>query len=682
MKKKVFLAILLISLFACIFAVSVNAAGASTDAFGEITTIEGEAAPQNIDSTSRVVIKASDDTYYTFPSYYILADNAKFTWRKNDSVNQIVGRSVSAQELRKYIVRMEIPEGITQMNPNTDGGATVFEDAAIMVEATIPTSMEYIGAYSFQRCYKLETINGLKEHYAKATKIGPMVLNGTKWGEGIDLVFAEGLTSIPNNSFKGTKIKSVTFPSTLTNIDERAFQECVNLTTVKIPANMVTIKNHVFANCSGLKTVDMSECTKITSIGNYCFEKSGLTCFDFTPFASTLTSLGDGVFNNCGSFTTVTGYELLDNITSIGTNMFYLCPLTEIKMPKNVTTIGNYAFYQHKSMQTELRIPNGVTTIGNHAFTRNSGAPAVSGVKIYLPASLTSVSNDYTFEYWDFAEMYMPAGFNVPTGFVNGTNEKGTVYYYTGDVNGLTISATNNKPLLNAEWVHVSEFTGASSDKNIVVYGCNKCDLFYMGQHDVKAIEGSSCKGVCVREGCGVNSIVNNPIHLNAWFFTDLAGNEMNLASDILATYKCRDCQTVEKTENIAKIFDIRGYTFDENDPSQIGYKTVVNLAAKEAYENLSGATVQYGVLAGLAPEGANGMPLSIDDEGNLVCGETIVADMTGTEFSSIEIKVTNINKTTSIYCNAYVIVNNVIYYACDEMSDKATIKKITIPVA
>ena len=89
--------------------------------------------------------------------------------------------------------------------------------------------------------------------------------------------------------------------------------------------------------------------------------------------------------------------------------MFYLCPLTEIKMPKNVTTIGNYAFYQHKSMQTELRIPNGVTTIGNHAFTRNSGAPAVSGVKIYLPASLTSVSNDYTFEYCSsLAEVDLP----------------------------------------------------------------------------------------------------------------------------------------------------------------------------------------------------------------------------------------------------------------------------------
>jgi hypothetical protein len=94
MKKKILLAILLVSLFVCIFAVAVNAAGASTNAFGEITPIEGETAPTVIDSTSRVVIKASDDTYYTFPSYYILEDNATFTWKKNDKVNLIVGRDV------------------------------------------------------------------------------------------------------------------------------------------------------------------------------------------------------------------------------------------------------------------------------------------------------------------------------------------------------------------------------------------------------------------------------------------------------------------------------------------------------------------------------------------------------------------------------------------------------------
>lgn len=684
MKKKVLLTILLVSLFACVFAFGVSAAGAETNAYGEITPVEGVAIPTVIDSTSKVVIKASDDTYYTFPSYYILEDNATFTWKKNEAVNEILGLNVSAQGIRSNIVRMEIPEGITQMNPNTSSGAYVFEDAKIMVEATIPSSMEYLGAYCFQRCYELVTINGLKEHLAKATRIGPMILNGTKWGENIDLVFAEGLETVPNYSFTGTKIKSVTFPSTLTRIDERAFQGCTNLTSVTIPASVVTIKNHIFADCTKLTSIDMSACASLEEIGNYCFEKAGLTSFDFTPFASTLETMGMGLFNNCGSLTTVTGFELLVNVESVGGNMFNQCPLTEINFPPNITSIGGYAYFGHKSNQTEIRIPNGVTYIGNHALVRNSSAAGVEGVKIYLPASLETVTNDYTFEYWDFAEMYIPSSFvNVPTGFVNGTNETGTVYYYTGDLNGLSISTTNNKALLNAEWVHVDKFTGASADKNIIVYGCNPCELFYEGAHDVKStMESSTCLGNCTREGCDKTGVAPNAVHTNVWVFTDENGNAMSVSAIIVASYECKDCKTVENSEEIAPIFDALGYTEDEEDPSFIGYKTTINATAKARYEELSGKNVQYGMLAGITTEGADGKPLSLDNDGKVVAGaSTVVVNMAGLQYNMIQIKITGINLSTYLYCNAYAIIDSNIIYICEKASDKATIKAVTIPV-
>ena len=685
MQKKVLLTLLLVSLLVCVFAFGVSAAGAETNTFGEITPVEGVTAPTVIDSTSRVVIKASDGTYYTFPSYYILADNATFTWKKNEAVNEILGINVSAQELRKNIVRMEIPEGVTQMNPNTDGGACVFEDAKIMVEATIPSTMEYIGAYAFQRCYELVTINGLKEHLAKAKRIGPMILNGTQWGAGIDLVFAEGLETIPNNSFKGTKIKSVTFPSTLTRIDERAFQGCTNLTSVTIPASVVTIKNHIFADCTKLTSIDLSACKSLEEIGEFCFEKAGITSFDFTPFASSLETMGMGLFNCCGSLTTVTGFELLVNIGTVGNNMFYQCPLTEINFPPNITSIGNYAYFQHKSTQTEIRIPNGVTYIGNHALVRNSSAAGVEGVKIYLPASLETVSNDYTFEYWDFAEMYIPSSFvNVPTGFVNGTNETGTVYYYTGDLNGLTISGTNNKALLNAEWVHVDAFTGVASDKNIIVYGYNVCDAFYQGVHDVKtAMEGSTCQGECERVGCDEIGILANPEHQNAWMFTDENGNEMNVTALIVAEYKCADCKTVESREEISPLFVAVGYTFNEEEPSQISYRAFVKQEPLARYEELSGQPLKYGLVAGIAGQNPDGKPLTFNAETQQIgtVGSVVYAQATGTDYTSIEIKLTGINTSTTIYCNAFAVVNSKISYICDTTGDTASYKNIVIPV-
>lgn len=685
MQKKVLLTLLLVSLLVCVFAIGINAAGAETDAYGTVTTFEGQTEPTVIDKTSKVVLKANDGTYYTFPSHYILADNATFAWKQNTAVNTTLGyaENMSASNIRGYIIRMEIPEGVVRLNPNSNGGATVFEDASKMVEVTIPSSVTLLGDYCFNRCKALVTINGFEEYMARATYIGALLLNNTLWGEGVDLVIPEGITNVPRYAFAYTKISSVTFPSGLKTLTNNAFFACPNITSVSLPSGLETLENHAFASCSSLKSIDTSKCTSLKTVGNYVFENAKISTFDFTPMKDTLESIGEGMFNGCTNLTYVTGYELLDKVMAINTNMFKSCPLSEITFPKNITLIGAYAFAYHKSMQTELRIPNGVTSIGNHAFVRGN-ASAVSGVKIYLPASLQTVSNDYTFEYWDFVEMYIPSSFvNVPTGFVNGTNETGTVYYYTGDLNGLTISETNNKALLNAEWVHVDAFTGAASDKNIIVYGYNVCDAFYQGVHDVKvAMEGSTCQGECERTGCGEIGILANPEHQSVWVFTDENGNEMKVTALIVAEYKCTKCQTVESHEEISPIFEAVGYTFDEEDPSQISYRAFVKQEPLKRYEELAGQSLKYGLVAGIAKENPDGKPLTFnaDTEEISTNGDVVCVEINNKDYASLEIKLMGINVSTSIYCNAFAIVNSKVSYICDTESDTATHKNIVIP--
>ena len=683
MKKRVLLTLLLVSLFALAFVVGVNAAGAATNAYGEITPIEGMTVPTTIDSTSKVVIKANDGTYYTFPSYYILEDNATFTWKQNATVNTTLGyaENLSKTDLRAYIIRMEIPEGVTQMNPTTTSGTTVYEDAKAMVEVTIPSSMTYIGAYAFQRCYALVTINGMVEYISRCTRIGDMMLNGTKWGEGVDLVIPEGIKVVPKNSFQGTKIKSVTFPSTLEEIHERAFQDCTNITSVVIPASVTVMKNHIFAGCSNLTSVDVSRCTGITGIGEYCFEKTKLTSFDFTPFASSLETMGMGLFNCCYSLTTVTGFELLDEITEVPTNMFYQCPLDEINFPKNITSIGNYAYFQHKSMQTEIRIPNGVTSIGNHAFVRDNGATGVSGVKIYLPALLTTVPDNYNFEYWDFAEMYIPSGFvNVPQGFVNGTNETGTVYYYDGDLNGLNINATHNAALLNAEWVHIDDFTGASSDKNIIVYGCNTCELFYKNEHDTEAVEGNPCIGKCKR--CDLESLLANPAHVFAWVLND--GGKVSIQAEIKADHKCQYCKTIEKTQVINTIFSTDGYSY-EKDGYGITQRIKVDKDALKEYSDILGVdSYNFGIVASLSSYNntpIDGNLLTVDSEtGKLIAtneNATVFATFADSSYTFIQIKLAGIpTLDTQVYCGAFVVMGNSVTYVCDKDEGNLAILK------
>ena len=363
----------------------------------------------------------------------------------------------------------------------------------------------------------------------------------TLWGEGVDLVIPANVTVVPGRCFYGTKINSVTFHDGVVELGSRCFERCPNLTSVTLTSGIERLSNHVFASCGSLTSIDTSACTNIVQIGNYCFEDLKITSFDFTPFAASLTTLGDGILNRCGSLTTVTGFELANNVTSVPVNTFNRCPLSEINFPENITSIGGYAYFGHRSMQTEIRIPNGVTSIADHALVRdNNGPSAPAGVKIYLPASLTTVTGNYNFEHWAISEMYIPDGFNIVQGFVNGMPTKGLVFFYTGEKDSLTIHATHNAALLNAEWISASEFTGASADKNYIVYGVNYCDAFYNGAHamtgeaKMQAVDyfaGVYFVDTCTRAQCG-NTVVDESKTIGA-LFTSMGISAKTFGTDI-----------------------------------------------------------------------------------------------------------------------------------------------------
>lgn len=66
--------------------------------------------------------------------------------------------------------------------------------------------------------------------------------------------------------------------------------------------------------------------------------------------------------------TTLVNAEINKDVTSIGNHAFYKCQnLTSVTLPEGLTTIGHYAFNQCTNL-TSVNIPNSVTSIGNFAF--------------------------------------------------------------------------------------------------------------------------------------------------------------------------------------------------------------------------------------------------------------------------------------------------------------------------
>ena len=594
MKKRLLIVACVMALFACLLSISVSAEGATSNEFGTLTTYEGVATPSTIDTTSRVVLVASDGTYYTFPAYYILEDNSYFTWKQNADVTATLGYSQSSaqNDFRPYVIRMEIPEGIVDMNSTYRGGAMVFEDAKKMIEVTLPTTLTKLGGYVFNRCYELVTINGMEGFMSRVQLLGRLAFNGTKWGEGFDLVIPSWITEVPESCFQGTKIRSVTFNEGLVTLGPRSFQSCTNLTAIELPASLEALKNHVFASCSNLASIDTSKCTRLSEIGEYCFESSKLTSFDFTPFVKVIKGAARGWFNRC-PLVEAKGFELADGITEIGANLFYNCPLPEIKLPRNITSIGDYAFFNHKSTQTELRIPNKVASIGNHAFARN-GKGGSDGLKIYLGASVTSISNDYVFEHWTYKEMYIPAGVtSIPKGFCNDTLQSGAVYFYTGAQNGLTINETHNSAMLNAEWIAVDSFNGASNEKNYIVYGYNPCDAFYYGydfdENTANCTNGETCSR-CGRTGESFNPYkTHNTVEsLILPSFTEAGTYECDCIND-----GCTAGDIAKKT--VPALFTAKGYSTNAEKTAINGGYTV-NKETLELYKKINGS-LTYGIV-------------------------------------------------------------------------------------
>jgi hypothetical protein len=131
-----------------------------------------------------------------------------------------------------------------------------------------------------------------------------------------------------------------------------------------------------------------------------------------------VTSIGDDVFYNCNTLTSII---IPEGVTSIGNYAFYNClNLTSITLSGRLTSIGNYAFANCNTL-TSIIIPEGVTSIGNYAFANCGNLTSIT-----IPNSVTSIGN-YAFNYCSKLQsitVLWATPLDIPATVFNGVNKR------------------------------------------------------------------------------------------------------------------------------------------------------------------------------------------------------------------------------------------------------------------
>ena len=185
-----------------------------------------------------------------------------------------------------------------------------------------------------------------------------------------EVVLTDGLEQIGNYAFQGLPIEQIILPSTVTEIGESAFTDCVSLQSVTSVSGsqLTTIKVAAFSGCTKLSV--LPDLSTVTFIGDDAF----LGCISLTGHLdlASVTQFdeyekwGSGAFSGC---TGITGVTLGTKLTELPPKIFSGCTSLEtITVPEGVTVIGESAFANCTGLK-KAELPNSLTTIPTGLFS-------------------------------------------------------------------------------------------------------------------------------------------------------------------------------------------------------------------------------------------------------------------------------------------------------------------------
>ena len=366
------------------------------------------------------------------------------------AVNSLIPEKVIVDECTKTIdysafadcnnlYEIEIPQGVVNI------GEKAFARLDNLKNIDIPDSVTNITTLAFYRC------NGLVSVQVPGSVTA--IKNGTfrECNNLKKVILNEGVAKIEGSAFVFcSSLEQIKLPQSLMSIGSGAFDNCTSLISVELPDNAI-ISSDTFRGCKNLSKIVLSDTNNNYIVKNGILYNKAMTSAIYCIPASGVEeiSIEDGVTtidSNLQFSVNVKKINISRSVTKINTAAFMYCydlqsikvdsengkymsekgilynkdmtrilcyPAgikdTEFFVPDTVKTIGDFAFYGTKALES-INIPDSVTNIGTDAFGECSGLK-----EVVIPDSVTSMGEAVFYKCTSLEKVKLSVNITSPT---------------------------------------------------------------------------------------------------------------------------------------------------------------------------------------------------------------------------------------------------------------------------